>query len=228
MIDIGRPTSTPSVFSSKILLMNRKDIISLPNDHLRRRSKKVTEFDDALKTLVDNMKKVTLDWEDNRQHEFGVALAAVQIDVHEKVIVVRSNFEDKADRSFMAFVNPKIISRSGKPEVDYEGCLSVPDVYGKVPRYPRVKIRAKDENGDQGRGADGEHAHEIRPRRGHHRQWCRPGRVEVRGRVVRGVGASGAICQRVPIARHGFAVVVHRSDRLPTKISSCMSTGRVL
>ncbi|MDX1766278.1 MAG: peptide deformylase, partial [Candidatus Saccharimonadales bacterium] len=127
--------------------MNRKNIISLPNDHLRRRSKKVSTFDETLQTLVDNMKKVTLDWEDHRQHEFGVALAAVQIDVHEKVIVIRSNFEDKTDRTFMTFVNPKIAQRSGKPEVDFEGCLSVPDVYGKVPRYPRVKVRAKDEKG---------------------------------------------------------------------------------
>lgn len=129
--------------------MNRNDIIKLPHTHLRQRSKKVANFDERLKQLVQNMQAAVLDWEDHRQHEFGVALAAVQIDELHRVVVVRNNFEDKADRSFIVLVNPKIIQKTDDVIKDYEGCLSVPDFYGMVPRYQRVKVRAQDEQGKQ-------------------------------------------------------------------------------
>ena len=129
--------------------MNRHAIITLPNDHLRQRSKRVSAFNEKLNTLIANMESAVLDWEDNRKHEFGVALAAVQIDQLHKVVVVRNNFEDKKDRSFVVMVNPKIAQKSGEPEIDFEGCLSVPDVYGKVPRYPKVKVRALDKDGKE-------------------------------------------------------------------------------
>ena len=148
-IDIGCQSWTPSPFSRNLSLMNRNDIIKLPNQNLRQRSKKVTAFDDELKKLIKDMNDATLDWEDHRAHEFGVALAAVQIDRHQKVVVVRNNFDDKSDRTFIVFVNPKIVQKSGTPVVDYEGCLSVPDVYGMVPRYPKVKVRAQDESGKE-------------------------------------------------------------------------------
>lgn len=127
--------------------MDRKNIIKLPNPHLRVRSKKVSTFDEKLSKLIKDMQDATLDWEDHRAHEFGVALAAVQVDQLHRVVIVRNNFEDKTDRSFVVFVNPKIVQKSGEPVADYEGCLSVPDVYGMVPRYPKVKVRAQDENG---------------------------------------------------------------------------------
>lgn len=129
--------------------MNRQAIIKLPNEHLRQRSKRVTKFDSTLKKLLMNMEDATLDWEDHRAHEFGVALAAIQIDERHKVVIVRNNFEDKTDRSFVIFVNPKIVQKSGKPVGDFEGCLSVPDVYGTVSRYPKVKVRAQDKDGKE-------------------------------------------------------------------------------
>jgi len=93
------------------------------------------------------MAAATLDWEDHRSHELGVALAAIQIDSLTRVVVIRNNFDDKDDRTFFALINPEIIKAEGKPEYSHEGCLSVQDIYGLVPRYPKIRIKALDLNG---------------------------------------------------------------------------------
>ncbi len=98
------------------------------------------------------MKDATLDWEASREHEVGVALAAIQIGQALRIIVIRNDFDNKKDRTFSVFINPEITKREGEVEEDYEGCLSVTDVYGKVPRYSKIRIRALDENGRQIRG----------------------------------------------------------------------------
>jgi peptide deformylase len=126
---------------------SKDDIIVLPNEHLRQRSKKVGIISDDTLKLIEDMKTATLDWEDSRQHEVGVALAAVQIDVMQRVVVIRSNFEDKQDRSFTAFINPVITKYEGTIENDFEGCLSVRDIYGRVPRHTKVRVKAMDEEG---------------------------------------------------------------------------------
>jgi peptide deformylase len=136
--------------------MDKSDIITLPNEHLRQGSKKVGLITDKTIQLIQDMKDVTLDWEDSRKHEVGVALAAIQIDRALKVIVIRNSFDNKDDRTFSVFINPTITKYEGEIEEDYEGCLSVPDVYGKVPRYHKVRIRALDEKGHEFRvTADG-------------------------------------------------------------------------
>jgi peptide deformylase len=127
--------------------MTKDDIITLPNDHLRQRSKKVGLVSDDILKLIDDMKSATLDWEDSRAHEVGVALAAVQVDSHLRVVVVRNNFDNKNDREFQVFINPEITKYEGKLVEDFEGCLSVTDVYGKVPRYEKVRVKALDTNG---------------------------------------------------------------------------------
>jgi peptide deformylase len=129
--------------------MTRKDIVTLPHENLRRRSKKVGIITDEVKQLVDDMIAATLDWEDSRKHELGVALAAIQVDRLFRIIVVRNNFDDRSDRSFHAFINPEIIKFEGAIIEDFEGCLSVKDIYGKVPRYEKVRLKALDENGRQ-------------------------------------------------------------------------------
>lgn len=136
--------------------MNKKNIITLPNPHLRERSKKVGVITDDIKKLVDNMQAATLDWETSRKHEVGVALAAVQVDHLLRIIVIRNNFDDKNDETFMIFINPVITKYEGDILEDYEGCLSVPDVYGKVPRHNRVRVKAQDLQGREFRiTADG-------------------------------------------------------------------------
>lgn len=127
--------------------MKAKDIITLPNPHLRKRSTKVGLIDETVQKIINDMRSATLDWEDHREHELGVALAAVQIDELKKIIIVRNNFEDKNDQSFQVFINPEITKYLGDVEEDYEGCLSIKDIYGKVPRYNKIKIKALDENG---------------------------------------------------------------------------------
>jgi peptide deformylase len=93
------------------------------------------------------MKAATISWDHSREHEVGVALAAVQINQLYKIIVVRNNYEDKADVSFSAFINPIITKLEGSIEEDFEGCLSVQDIYGKVPRYTKIRVKALDERG---------------------------------------------------------------------------------
>jgi len=127
--------------------MNKNDIIALPNNHLRERSKKVGVITDDIKKLIEDMKAATLDWEASREHEVGVALAAVQVDKHLRIVVIRNNFDNKDDKTFAVFINPEITKYEGQVELDFEGCLSIKDVYGKVPRHTKVRIRAQDEDG---------------------------------------------------------------------------------
>jgi peptide deformylase len=129
--------------------MTKDDIITLPNKHLRTRSKKVGLIDDKVLQLVSDMENATLDWEDSRDHEVGVALAAVQVDKLLRVVVIRNNFDDKNDRSFQIFINPEITKYEGDVIEDYEGCLSITDVYGKVPRHSKVRVKALNEKGKQ-------------------------------------------------------------------------------
>lgn len=127
--------------------MKKEDIITLPDSHLRQRSKKVGVISDEIKQLIENMKAATLDWEDSRKHEVGVALAAVQIDSLLRVIVVRNDFDNKNDRTFQVFINPEVTKYEGKIVEDYEGCLSIRDIYGKVPRHEKVRVKALAEDG---------------------------------------------------------------------------------
>lgn len=122
-------------------------LITLPNDSLRERSKRIGYVDQSVQRLIKDMSKATLDWEASRKHEVGVALAAVQINVHRRVIIIRNNFDNKQDKTFQVFINPEIVKYTGKIIKDFEGCLSVKDIYGKVPRYEKVKVKAKDEHG---------------------------------------------------------------------------------
>jgi len=129
--------------------MTKDDIISLPNKHLRTRSQKVGIIDENIKNIIAGMKAATIDWEHSREHEVGVALAAVQVDKLLRIVVVRNDFDNKDDHTFTIFINPVITKYEGVVEEDYEGCLSVPDVYGKVPRHTKVRVKALDEEGKE-------------------------------------------------------------------------------
>ncbi len=130
-------------------MKTKEDIINLPNASLRQKSKRVGIITDEIKQLVRDMEDATLDWEDSRPHEFGIALAAVQIDKLLRVVVVRNSFENKNDRNFTTFINPEIVKKEGAIIEDYEGCLSIKDVYGMVPRHEKVKIKALDLDGQE-------------------------------------------------------------------------------
>lgn len=123
-------------------MATKDNIISLPNPHLREKSSRVHVITDEVRQLVADMESATLDWEDNRPHELGVALAAVQIDQLYRVVVIRNDFDNKDDRTFIALINPEIVKAEGEIEYDHEGCLSVRDVYGLVPRNTKIRVKA--------------------------------------------------------------------------------------
>ncbi len=126
--------------------MKKEDIITLPNPHLRQKSSKIHP-DDTTAKLINDMTSAALDWEDSRPHEISAALAAVQIDRLERVVIVRSDFEDKGNREFTVLINPYIAKYEGDVVADYEGCLSIKNVYGKVPRHTKIRVRALDDQG---------------------------------------------------------------------------------
>jgi peptide deformylase len=125
----------------------KDSIIVLPSAHLRQKSKRVAVITDETRQVIQDMIDATLDWEASRPHEVGVALAAIQIDKAYKIIIIRNDFENKDDKSFHIFINPEIMKLEGELKEDFEGCLSVTDIYGKVPRYDKVRVRAMDANG---------------------------------------------------------------------------------
>jgi len=134
----------------------KDDIITLPNGHLRQTSTRVKAIDDATRELIQRMTDASIDWEKSRPHEISAALAAVQIDSLQRVIIVRSDFEDKDNLEFIPLINPEIVKYEGDMITDYEGCLSVSNVYGKVPRYNKIRLKAIDLDGNEVRfKADG-------------------------------------------------------------------------
>lgn len=136
--------------------MTKDDIITLPNDHLREKSEKIREINDATLALIKDMTDAAIDWEASRPHEISAALAAVQIDALERVVIIRSDFDDKENNDFTTLINPEIVKYEGNVVEDYEGCLSVRDIYGKVPRYTKIRVRATNIEGQEVRfKADG-------------------------------------------------------------------------
>ncbi len=108
-----------------------------PDERLHTVADPVPEVTDEIRALVRDMA-------DTMYAAPGVGLAATQIDVHRRVIVI--DVSDTRDQ-LLVLINPEITSRSG--ESDYEeGCLSVPGVFGKVPRAERVTVEALNRNGE--------------------------------------------------------------------------------
>lgn len=129
--------------------MNKDSIITLPNPHLRQKSARIHVVTDEVKELIHDMTSAAIDWEDSRPHEISAALAAVQIDRLERVVIIRADFEDKENRQFTTLINPEIVKYEGELIADYEGCLSVKSVYGKVPRYTKIRVKALSEDGEE-------------------------------------------------------------------------------
>ncbi len=127
----------------------KDDIITLPHEHLRQRSKKVGVITERIQQLVDDMESAVKDWDASRPHEVTVALAAVQIDELYRVVIVRDDFDHKTNAVYSALINPEIVKYEGKIMRDYEGCLSIKHIYGYVPRYEKVRVKALDINGKE-------------------------------------------------------------------------------
>lgn len=129
--------------------MKKEDIITLPNPHLRQKSTRVHVVTDETRQLIEQMVEASLDWEDSRPHEISAALAAVQIDQLQRVVIIRNDFDDKNQREFIPLINPEIVKTEGEVIEDFEGCLSVGGFYGKVPRHSKIRVRALDIDGNE-------------------------------------------------------------------------------
>ncbi len=129
------------------MTITEQNLIALPNPNLRKISHRVGIITPVILKIINDMKTATISWDRSRDHEVGVAMAAIQINQLYKIIVVRNNYDSKEDLSFSTFINPIITKFEGNIEEDFEGCLSVKDIYGKVPRYMKVRVKAIDEHG---------------------------------------------------------------------------------
>lgn len=124
-------------------------IITTPDGRLREKSEKVRKIDDEVLKVIAKMRKLSLDWEKEHPYELSAAMAAPQMGVLKRIIIIRDDMEDKKKATFTALINPEVIRAEGRIKKDYEGCLSVPTVYGMVPRASKVKVKAKLEDGTE-------------------------------------------------------------------------------
>lgn len=111
-------------------------ILHYPDPRLHKVAARLERIDDEIRKLINNMAETMYSVP-------GVGLAATQVDVHLRIIVI--DISESRDQ-LRVFVNPELIAASGVVERE-EGCLSVPDVYEKVRRAERVTVRAQDAEG---------------------------------------------------------------------------------
>ncbi|HMM47861.1 MAG TPA: peptide deformylase [Thiobacillaceae bacterium] len=112
------------------------DILHYPDARLHTVARPVAEVDARVRKLIDDMAETMY-------AAPGIGLAATQVDVHERVVVIDVSESHDALR---VFINPEIIARSGTEESE-EGCLSVPGIFDKVKRAERVTVRALGRDG---------------------------------------------------------------------------------
>jgi len=113
-----------------------RTILEFPDPRLRTRAQPVIEFDLELGKLVDDMFE-------SMYAAPGIGLAATQVDVHKRVLVIDVS---EGRNEPLVFINPQILSREGVEETE-EGCLSVPGIFDEVERAARIRVRAQDRTG---------------------------------------------------------------------------------
>lgn len=120
-----------------------REIITTPDPRLRQKSSKVNHITDETQEIIADMVRLSLEWEKQHPYELSAAMAAPQMGVNQRIIIVRDDFDDKKNNTFTALINPEVIKTDGKIVKEHEGCLSVPEIYGLVGRPHKVKIKAK-------------------------------------------------------------------------------------
>ena len=116
--------------------MARLEILEFPDPRLRTRAQPVQIFDAQLGRLIDDMLETMY-------AAPGIGLAATQVNVHRRVLVI--DISETRDQP-QVFINPEILQQDGT-EVSEEGCLSVPQIFEEVQRAARVRVRAQDRHG---------------------------------------------------------------------------------
>jgi len=126
-----------------------KKVILDPHPSLHQQSKTADPKSKEIKELLATMRATLQEWEEGEKRYVSVGLAAVQINELHRVILIRSDFHDYKKHDFYALINPEITKYEGAPIQDDESCMSVHGVHAKVPRYPKIKVRALDEEGNE-------------------------------------------------------------------------------
>lgn len=112
------------------------NILHYPDERLHKVAKPVEKVDDQIRTLIDDMAETMYACP-------GIGLAATQVDVHLRLLIVDIS-EDKT--GLRAFINPRIVEADGHTTYE-EGCLSVPGIYEEVERASHIVVEALDRNG---------------------------------------------------------------------------------
>jgi peptide deformylase len=112
-------------------------ILQYPNPKLHKVAKPVAQVDQRIQQLAADMLETMYDAK-------GIGLAATQVDVHERLIVI--DVSEERDQP-LVLVNPELVWTSAEKHLNEEGCLSVPGIYDGVERFDAVKVRALDEHG---------------------------------------------------------------------------------
>lgn len=122
--------------------MALREVITIPDPVLRRKARKITDFDDGLQKLIDDMVETM-------REAPGVGLAAPQVAVSSRLIVVE--FGDEEDESveprLFVVVNPEIEKLSSETVNGVEGCLSIPNIVGDVDRYESIVVKGQNRRG---------------------------------------------------------------------------------
>ena len=119
--------------------MATRGIILEGDDLLAKKSRPITQFDQRLFTLLDDMRETLLEND-------GLGLAAVQVGALRRVFVA-VDLSDEGQEEILEFINPEIVETEGEQN-NIEGCLSMPGIYGFTKRPERVKVRAKNREGE--------------------------------------------------------------------------------
>jgi peptide deformylase len=130
-------------------MSKKKVVIVTPDPRLREKSIKVKADDPEVKKIAEEMIQSCIDWENEHEFELSAAMAAPQLGYNKRIIVVREDMNNKDNATFIPLLNPEVIKTEGKIVKDYEGCLSVPAIYGKVPRPTKARIKAQLETGEE-------------------------------------------------------------------------------
>ena len=112
-------------------------ILHYPDPRLHKVAKPVSAVDERIQTIVANMAQTMYEAP-------GIGLAATQVDIHERIIVIDTSEERD---QLMVFINPEVVWASPEKKSWREGCLSVPEFFDEVERPERIQIKALDQDG---------------------------------------------------------------------------------
>ncbi len=114
-------------------------VLRFPDPRLKTKASPVTEITEATSIIIDDMLATMYD-------EKGVGLAATQVDIHQRIVVMDVSENNEQP---LVLINPEIIAKSDETIINEEGCLSVPGVYAKVNRHTTCTVKALDRHGKE-------------------------------------------------------------------------------